>query len=634
MNSEYINNMNLYEHHHVHQQKQQQQQLHHNQHMHQQQQDQQIYHMQQQIQPQNNLIQMQHVSTTPINTNIIQSNSPHHLQQIHHNHHLQQQQQQHSSPQNMNQYQQMNQYHQQQQYTNQPHSTPASPHHLHNQQKQSLPSSPYSPHATSIQTPLQKQLSVISPSHHYQLSPSATNPTTTTNNSINYYQQQQQQQIINNQNQNKMINPLLKGPDENKNTIHINNNDDINKLQKINTNPQLPILSKQLPPPQLILPSHNYQIIQPQQQQQQIQSNLIQQAQIQKVKLSPGFQNQPQPMQQQQQIQKVALPNSVSYYPTTPTQTNSSYQIINQQPTTPLPQQHQTLNSNQMIKSPLINNQVQQQQQFLKSNNNNLMLNSPSIINNNNNNTSNQLNYYTNQTTRPNNNELLPQNNHNNNRINNNFGNNFIDKQLLVNNKPITTTQPAVIMPRTSSSNENTKPLIIDNKSVNNNKIISENSLLSINSISQISNLIESSLNEEEEQILAEYDCRLYGLLKLEMAENSLKKFFIIKAIVNYEKRINQMTDENFSNYATKEDKLSLDNDKHKCKYVQLAKLYLSLGHFYLLIYDYSKALECYQRFYRFKINKLQVNFTSLNNCKIFLIIFYIFLRTVLFIME
>jgi len=105
---------------------------------------------------------------------------------------------------------------------------------------------------------------------------------------------------------------------------------------------------------------------------------------------------------------------------------------------------------------------------------------------------------------------------------------------------------------------------------------------------------------------------RLYGLLKLELAENSLKKFFIIKSILNYEKRINQMTDEHFSDVllpsSNKEEQLIiLNTDKHKCKYVQLAKLYLSLGHFYLLIYDYSKALECYQRFYRFKINKLQV---------------------------
>lgn len=47
--------------------------------------------------------------------------------------------------------------------------------------------------------------------------------------------------------------------------------------------------------------------------------------------------------------------------------------------------------------------------------------------------------------------------------------------------------------------------------------------------------------------------------------------------------------------------------EKKKSKYIQVAKLYLSLGHFYLLIYDYAKALECYQKFYKFNLYKLQV---------------------------
>lgn len=43
---------------------------------------------------------------------------------------------------------------------------------------------------------------------------------------------------------------------------------------------------------------------------------------------------------------------------------------------------------------------------------------------------------------------------------------------------------------------------------------------------------------------------------------------------------------------------------------LHLAKLYLSLGHFYLLIYDYAKALSSYQKFLTFKINKLKVTKT------------------------
>lgn len=44
-----------------------------------------------------------------------------------------------------------------------------------------------------------------------------------------------------------------------------------------------------------------------------------------------------------------------------------------------------------------------------------------------------------------------------------------------------------------------------------------------------------------------------------------------------------------------------------------MAKLYLSLGHFYLLVYDYNKSLKSYQTFSKFKIYKLQVTFYIIN---------------------
>jgi len=55
--------------------------------------------------------------------------------------------------------------------------------------------------------------------------------------------------------------------------------------------------------------------------------------------------------------------------------------------------------------------------------------------------------------------------------------------------------------------------------------------------------------------------------------------------------------------------------ERKKTKYTQVAKLYLSLGHFYLLIYDYAKALECYQKFYKFKLHKLQVRLINVYYC-------------------
>lgn len=157
--------------------------------------------------------------------------------------------------------------------------------------------------------------------------------------------------------------------------------------------------------------------------------------------------------------------------------------------------------------------------------------------------------------------------------------------------------------------------------------------------LSQINSLINSPLTEEEEEVLAEYDCRLYGLLKLESVEQIFKRYFLIKAILCYEKRVKALIDEDFSDFIeTKNSGINSSSNKStenvdsevvapadsvklkkeeedlcvlerkRSKYTQVAKLYLSLGHFYLLIYDYSKALECYQKFFNFKLHKLQVS--------------------------
>jgi hypothetical protein len=64
---------------------------------------------------------------------------------------------------------------------------------------------------------------------------------------------------------------------------------------------------------------------------------------------------------------------------------------------------------------------------------------------------------------------------------------------------------------------------------------------------------------------------------------------------------------------------------KLKSNRIKLAKHYLALGHFYLLIYDYVKALHAYQKFLQFKVNKLKVCnfffsfplfFEYINKCK------------------
>jgi hypothetical protein len=52
----------------------------------------------------------------------------------------------------------------------------------------------------------------------------------------------------------------------------------------------------------------------------------------------------------------------------------------------------------------------------------------------------------------------------------------------------------------------------------------------------------------------------------------------------------------------------SIENSNKKAVNTLLARLYLSLGHFYLLVYDYNKSLIAYQKFYSLKAHRLQVN--------------------------
>lgn len=98
-----------------------------------------------------------------------------------------------------------------------------------------------------------------------------------------------------------------------------------------------------------------------------------------------------------------------------------------------------------------------------------------------------------------------------------------------------------------------------------------------------------------------------------------------MKAINCYEKRIKTILNEAIakSNKTKNEvetvNNIDLDQNNNNNKdlakvklnknsIIKLAKLYLSLGHFYLLVYDYAKSLNSYQKFLTFKINKLQVN--------------------------
>ena len=93
-------------------------------------------------------------------------------------------------------------------------------------------------------------------------------------------------------------------------------------------------------------------------------------------------------------------------------------------------------------------------------------------------------------------------------------------------------------------------------------------------------------------------------------SKSSPKQKAVAVAVAESEKKDEEPTDSELSPKSTgtkvEEEELT-ELEKKKSKYIQVAKLYLSLGHFYLLIYDYNKALECYQKFYKFNLYKLQV---------------------------
>lgn len=90
-------------------------------------------------------------------------------------------------------------------------------------------------------------------------------------------------------------------------------------------------------------------------------------------------------------------------------------------------------------------------------------------------------------------------------------------------------------------------------------------------------------LTHDEEEIASEFDSRLFGFIKFDNFENVPKKYLLLKAIQNYENRV-----------------LNEDNNRNS------AQFYATLGHWYLLLEDYSKALASYQKSFNYNIEDLQ----------------------------
>ncbi|CAF0782890.1 unnamed protein product [Brachionus calyciflorus] len=195
--------------------------------------------------------------------------------------------------------------------------------------------------------------------------------------------------------------------------------------------------------------------------------------------------------------------------------------------------------------------------------------------------------------------------------------------QNVVNNNQIcmTPTTTTLITNNNNNNNINNKStVLIANSNKENENSKSETCLNDVECLynKEISFLINLPLSVEEEEILSDYDSRLYGFLKLDSTEQIFKKYFLLKAINCYEKRVKLLENEALKlgelKSQVQQKILTLEpndlielNKKIKQNRIKQAKIYLSLGHFYLLVYDYLKSLQCYQKFSSFNVNKLKV---------------------------
>ncbi|XP_053979544.1 histone demethylase UTY isoform X1 [Hylaeus volcanicus] len=111
------------------------------------------------------------------------------------------------------------------------------------------------------------------------------------------------------------------------------------------------------------------------------------------------------------------------------------------------------------------------------------------------------------------------------------------------------------------------------------------------------------NLTPQELQILSELDSRQFGFLKLNSPEQSKKKALVVRAIKYLERMLVQAQAEKQRRKADST-KMNLDElkDDDDDKGISIdPKTYCKLGHFHLLLEDYSKAMSAYQKFYSLK---------------------------------
>ncbi|KAJ9584544.1 hypothetical protein L9F63_021102, partial [Diploptera punctata] len=98
------------------------------------------------------------------------------------------------------------------------------------------------------------------------------------------------------------------------------------------------------------------------------------------------------------------------------------------------------------------------------------------------------------------------------------------------------------------------------------------------------------NLSNQELQVLSELDSRQFGFLKLNTPEQAKKKELVLKAVKYLERMLVQAQSQKDQQELSSGKEINID-----------PKTYCKLGHFHLLLEDYTKAMSAYQKFFGLK---------------------------------
>ncbi|XP_018370205.1 PREDICTED: histone demethylase UTY isoform X1 [Trachymyrmex cornetzi] len=112
------------------------------------------------------------------------------------------------------------------------------------------------------------------------------------------------------------------------------------------------------------------------------------------------------------------------------------------------------------------------------------------------------------------------------------------------------------------------------------------------------------NLTPQELQTLSELDSRQFGFLKLNSPEQAKRKALVVRAIKYLDRMLVQAQAEKQRRKADSTKACSDDSKENEDEDKGISidpKTYCKLGHFHLLLEDYSKAMSAYQKFYSLK---------------------------------